>query len=324
LQGVDPRERAALRILVAVDDFTEAQLERMREATRAWAVLRRISQSSPAEQYRTELQGADIVVGWPDPKSLVDTRVRLVQLGSSGWDAYEYQGLEGSGIAICSGRGIYTTGVAEHCIAMMLALTRRLPTHVKDKGKKIFQRHAPYAELTGATACIVGLGSIGMDLASRCKGLQMRVIGVAREALPQGPAVDEVFSSRDLASAVHRADHVFMTASGHRGNHNLFNRDVLQSFRPTSYFYNVSRGSTVDEEALYELLADGKIAGAGLDVTLVEPLPESSPLWNLGDNVLITGHSAGISQGFPERFCALVIRNLNLFHQGKALENRVL
>jgi phosphoglycerate dehydrogenase-like enzyme len=72
------------------------------------------------------------------------------------------------------------------------------------------------------------------------------------------------------------------------------------------------------------LLAERRIAGAGLDVTLVEPLPEDSPLWNLGDNVLITGHSAGLSQGHPERFCALVIRNLCRFHKGETLENRVL
>jgi phosphoglycerate dehydrogenase-like enzyme len=77
-------------------------------------------------------------------------------------------------------------------------------------------------------------------------------------------------------------------------------------------------------EALYELLAEGRIAGAGLDVTMVEPLPQDSPLWDLGDNVLITGHSAGLSLGHPERFCALVIRNLRRFHEGEALENRVL
>ena len=104
--------------------------------------------------------------------------------------------------------------------------------------------------------------------------------------------MEKIFPVRDLKVAVGQADHVFLTVPGNRANQKLFTREVLQAFRPTTYFYNVSRGTTVDEEALYELLAEGRIAGAGLDVTMVEPLPQDSPLWDLGDNVLITGHNA--------------------------------
>ena len=136
--------------------------------------------------------------------------------------------------------------------------------------------------------------------------------------------MEKTFPVRDLKLAVSQSDHIFLTASGNRENQKLFTREVLEAFRHTAYFYNVSRGTTVDQAALCELLAERRIAGAGLDVTLVEPLPEDSPLWNLGDNVLITGHSAGLSQGHPERFCALVIRNLCRFHKGETLENRVL
>jgi len=315
---------APLQILVAVDDFTDNQFDRICDAVQGWALVRRIPQSTPSEQYRVELERAQIVVGWPDPRLLPGTNVRLVQIGSSGWDAYEGPELRNSGIAICSGRGIYSIGVAEHCIAMMLALARRLPLHIHDKQERVFRRHAPYAEIAGTTACIVGLGSIGMELAARCNGLAMRVIAVARDDSKTSPLTEQIFPVRDLKLAVSQADHVFLTASGNRENEKLFTREVLEAFRPTTYFYNVSRGTTVDQTALCELLAQGRIAGAGLDVALVEPLPEDSPLWNLGDNVLITGHSAGLSQGHPERFCALVIRNLCRFRDGETLENRVL
>jgi D-2-hydroxyacid dehydrogenase (NADP+) len=315
---------APLQILVAVDDFTDNQFDRICDAVQGWALVRRIPQSTPSEQYRVELERAQIVVGWPDPRLLPGTNVRLVQIGSSGWDAYEGPELRDSGIAICSGRGIYSIGVAEHCIAMMLALARRLPLHIHDKRQKVFRRHAPYAEIAGTTACIVGPGSIGMELAARCNGLAMRVIAVARDDSKTSPLTEQIFPVRDLKLAVSQADHVFLTASGNRENEKLFTREVLEAFRPTTYFYNVSRGTTVDQTALCELLAQGRIAGAGLDVALVEPLPEDSPLWNLGDNVLITGHSAGLSQGHPERFCALVIRNLCCFRDGETLENRVL
>jgi phosphoglycerate dehydrogenase-like enzyme len=315
---------APLQILVAVDDFADNQFDRICNAVQGWASVRRIPQSTPPEQYRAELQHAQIVVGWPDPRWLPGTNVRLVQIGSSGWDAYEGSELRDSGIAICSGRGIYSIGVAEHCIAMMLALARRLPLHIRDMQQRVFRRHAPYAEIAGTTACIVGPGSIGMELASRCNGLGMRVIAVARDDSKIIPPLEKIFAVGDLKLAVCQADHVFLTASGNRENQKLFTREVLEAFKPTTYFYNVSRGTTVDQAALCELLAQGRIAGAGLDVTLVEPLPEDSPLWNLGDNVLITGHSAGLSQGHPERFCALVIRNLCRFRDGETLENRVL
>jgi phosphoglycerate dehydrogenase-like enzyme len=316
--------KSPLQIVVAVDDLTEDHVNRISEAVREWGVVRRIPQSTAPEDYQAELQQAQIAVGWPDPRWLLGTGVRFLQIGSSGWDAYDSAEMRGSGIVVCSGRGIYSIGVAEHCIAMMLALARRLPSHIHDKQQKIFRRHPPYAEIAGTTACIVGPGSIGMELASRCSGLGMRVIGVVRDESRIGPPLEKIFPVRDLTIAVRESDHIFMTASGNRANQRLFTREILQAFRPTAYFYNVSRGTTVDEEALYELLAEGRIAGAGLDVAMAEPLPQDSPLWNLGDTVLITGHSAGLSQGYPERFCALVIRNLRRFHEGEAVENRVL
>ena len=182
-------------VLVAVDDFTEDHLRRIRKAVEEWALVRQIPQATSPEQYCAEIQAADIVVGWPEPKWLLGSRVQLLQIGSSGWDAYEHAGLENCGIAICSGRGIYSTAVAEHCIAMMLALARRLPVHVRDRQQRVFCRHPPYQEVAGTTACIVGLGSIGMQLAARCKGLGMRVVGVFRGDSQQCPEIDEMFSN---------------------------------------------------------------------------------------------------------------------------------
>jgi D-2-hydroxyacid dehydrogenase (NADP+) len=313
-----------LSILIAVDDFTEHHIDRISDAVRGWGVILRMPPGAALGDYQAELQRAQIVVGWPDPQWLPGTAVTLLQIGSSGWDAYDTAEMRSSGIVVCSGRGIYSIGVAEHCIAMMLALARRLPVHFHDQQQRLFRRHAPYSEIAGATACIVGPGSIGMELASRCRGLGMRVIAVARDESGNYAPIEQIFSVNDLKIAVQQADHVFLTAPGLRANQKLFSREVLEAFRPTTYFYNVSRGTTVDEDALYELLTEGKIAGAGLDVTTEEPLSQDNPLWKLGDNVLITGHSAGLSRGYPDRFCALVIRNLRRFHDGGELENRVL
>jgi len=312
------------QILVAVDNFTDEQLCRIQKQVAEWAEFESISQSTDPILFRKKINTKDIVIGWPRPDWIVGTNVRLLQIGSSGWDAYQNKGLEGSGIKLCTGRGVFTTGVAEHCIAMMLALVRRLPAHFRDQQENLFRRLPPYGEVVGSTACIVGLGDIGIELAKRCKCMGMRVVGVVRDTTRQYLHADEVVHVTSIKEAIRVADHVFVTLTGGEENRNLFSREVLQSLSSEAYFYNVSRGTTVDEKALAELLAAGKIAGAGIDVTTVEPLPRDSVLWSLGDNVLITGHSAGFSKGFPERFCQLVVRNLSKFHQNEALENQVI
>jgi len=312
------------KILIAVDHFSEEQFRRIREAVAEWADIEGLVQASNPSLFEEKLRSKEIVVGWPRANWLIGTNVVLLQIGSSGWDAYQNQGLEESGIKLCTGRGIYTTGVAEHCIAMMFALVRKLPVHFRDKQEKLFRRALPYGEVSGTSACVVGMGDIGVEVAKRCKALGMRVVGVVRDCQRAYAHTDEVYHISALRRAVTDANHIFVTVSGGEENRNLISADILQSLRSDAYFYNVSRGITVDEKALGDLIAAGKIAGAGLDVATVEPLPDTSPLWSLGDNVLITGHSAGFSLGFPERFCQLVIRNLSKFHNNEQLENQVM
>lgn len=317
-----------MTILIVNDDFSSEQVRRIRQTVAAWADVVRLAQHVGADEYRGRLRTTEIVVGWPRAAWLPGTAVRLVLMGSSGWEEYQHQGLDEAGIALCNGRGVYSIGVAEHAIAMMMALARRIPTYVHDKDQRLFRRHLPHpTELAGSTACVVGLGDIGTEVAKRCKGLAMRVVGVARRSRLPPEAVDSMRVASDeasLADALADADHVFLVMPGAADNVGLISRRVLERLKPTAFLYNLSRGTTVDETALYERLRDGYLAGAGLDVTAREPLPANSPLWELGDNLLLTGHSAGVSQGHAERFCQLVIRNLVNYHEGHPLENRVI
>jgi phosphoglycerate dehydrogenase-like enzyme len=313
------------RILIAVDDFTTSQLDQIRQTVADQAELIVIPQNAPETKYRAALANAEVAVGWPKADWLINTPVKFLQIGSSGWDDYQNKGLKEHGIALCNGRGKYSVGVAEHAIGMMMALVRRIPTHVHDKDARQFRRHLPYpSEIAGSTALIVGLGDIGTELAKRCKGLGMNVVAIVRRSGIDSEWVDKMVLLDDLKTALQQADHLFLTMPGSVENVNLFSRDVLARAKPTAYLYNLSRGTTVDEQALFEYLRDGKLAGAGLDVTTVEPLPETSPLWTLGDNVLLTGHSAGLSTRHTERFCQLVIRNLAHYLNRQPLENHVL
>jgi len=312
-------------VLIAYDDFSTHQVEGIRKAVADCVEVLHIAQTTPEADYRAALQTAEVVVGWPRAEWLPGTAVRAVFSGSSGWDEYQNRGLAEAGIALCNGRGVYSVGVAEHAVAMMMALVRRIPTYVHDKDARVFRRHLPYTgEIAGTTALVVGLGDIGTEVAKRCKGLGMKVVGVVRRAGVRSEWADSIVPVRTLTSVLPQADHVFLTLPGGGENVNLFSREVLGSMKTTAYLYNLSRGTTVHETALYEALRDGNLAGAGLDVTTQEPLPADSPLWTLCDNVLITGHSAGISSGHVERFNQLVVRNLTAYFSGKPLENRVI
>lgn len=314
------------KILIGVNDFDDEHFNRIRNAVEGRAIVEIIDQKVEDDKYLTALNDSEICIGWPKPEWIKDLDIRFLQIGSSGWDNYQNLGLETKeNFVFCTGKGLYTIGVAEHAIAMMLALVRRIPVHVHDKDQKEFRRHLPYtSEITGATACIIGMGEIGKAIETRCKGVGMKTIGVVRSALQKDDPRIKYFAFEDLQKAVAEADHIFLTIPAEPENSGYFNDAFFNACKPSAYFYNISRGSNVDEDALYNAIADNKIAGAGIDVTQVEPLPKESKLWNLGDNVLITGHSAGLSNGFAERFCELTIKNLNNFFNNQPLINRVI
>ena len=315
------------KILVAIDDFNKVHIHAIRNAVMDWAKIIRLPQVSEEIIYKEALADTDICIGWPLPEWLLTTSVQLLQTGSSGWENYQNKGLDTlTNFSLCTAKGIYSIGVAEHAIAMMLSLVRRIPTHVHDKVNKRFERHLPYApEITNAVACIVGMGEIGKEIAKRCKGLGMKVIGVVRNKTNNSIDYnDVVLPSSQLETAIADADHIFLCISGVTMNEKIFNENIFSNFKPSAFFYNISRGKNVDEKVLYQYLIKGKIAGAGLDVTEIEPLPATSKLWKLGDNVLITGHSAGLTAQHTNRFCDLVNRNLNNYHLKLPLENKVI
>ncbi len=315
------------KILIAVDDFSSRHRDLIDNAVSGWAEIVRLPQAADEVDYREALADTCICIGWPLPEWIHDTSVKLLQTGSSGWDNYQNKGLDQiSDFSLCTAKGIYSIGVAEHAVAMMLSLVRRIPVHVHDKDQRRFERHFPYApEITNAIACIIGMGEIGKAIAKRCKGLGMSVIGVVRNKEPSPfEYSDIVLEFSQLKTAVAGADHIFLSIPGGAMNENIINENIFSKCKPSAFFYNISRGTTVDEEVLYDYLVKGKIAGAGLDVTRTEPLPPTSKLWNLGDNVLITGHNAGLSAEHTNRFCNLVIKNLTNYHGGLPLENKVI
>lgn len=209
--------------------------------------------------------------------------------------------------------------VAEHVIALMFALAKKLPQAMTFQQKREWGQEAIWndgarpREIAGATLGLIGVGSIGGRVAQMASALGMRVLGVRAQVKKGCPAgVQAVFAPTELHEVLKQSDFVVVAAPLIDATHNLINAARLGAMKSSSYLINVGRGAQVDETALAEALRNRRIAGAALDVFEREPLPADSPLWNL-DNLLITPHTAGLTEKLWRRHYELFSVNLQRY-----------
>jgi phosphoglycerate dehydrogenase-like enzyme len=177
-------------------------------------------------------------------------------------------------------------------------------------------------ELAGKTMVLVGLGDIGARTARLAAALEMRVIGVERNPLLQVPGVERLVGVSQLRAVLAEAEVVVLTIPHTPTSTHLMGPAEFEAMKAGVYFVNIGRGKNVDEAALIAALQSGKIAGAGLDVFEIEPLPADSPLWDM-ENVIITSHYAGATPAYQARAMAIFIENLRRYRTGEALHNAV-
>ena len=255
-------------------------------------------------------------------------RLAFIQSISAGLDQYSRDDLRAAGIRLASAQGANERAVAEHAIALILALARQLPqardnqTARKWRGmiSDIAQRED---ELGGKTLVIVGMGRIGLRLATLAKAFDMRVIGTKREPSRGKGAADTVVAQDKMLSVLPEADFVALTCPLTPETEKLIDARALAAMKPSAYLINVARGRVVDEPALVDALGKGGIAGAAVDCVWEEPLPETSPLWK-ANNILITPHTAGETRRYEDNVIDLLLENLDRLWRGEtALKNGV-
>ncbi len=252
-------------------------------------------------------------------------RLRWVQATSAGINGWLYPEFVASGIMLTSAAGIHAVQISEHALALMLALTRGIDRFVRRQEKRQWRRppgDTSLGELFEKTLGIVGLGHIGEALAARAKALGMRVVGVKGRPEGYSGAADEAWGPDGLARLMRESDYVVDLLPQTPATVGVISREMIDAMKPTAYFINLGRGTTVDEAALASALSEGRIAGAGLDVFEEEPLPAESPLWGM-ENVIVTPHTAGQSPRYWERCTALFTANLRRYMAGEPLENLV-
>jgi phosphoglycerate dehydrogenase-like enzyme len=274
------------------------------------------------------LRGADILIGWSlQPEQLRAAKsLQWIYSITAAVDQFLYPELISSNIALTNAGSVHGPVVAEHAIAMLLALAKRLPSAVRYQERRKWAMEAIWDELPrpkeirGATVTVVGLGSIGTEVAAMAAALKMHVIGV-REHPERGAAGShEVVGYGSLDSAIARADFVVLAAPLTERTRHVIDARRLQLFKSTAFLINVSRGAVVDEAALVKALRDRKIAGAALDVFEEEPLSRWSPLWKM-PQVLITPHTAFLTENVWQRHYEVFAANLKRFVAGHALED---
>jgi phosphoglycerate dehydrogenase-like enzyme len=279
------------------------------------------------EGVEKEIRDAEVVITWSlRPEQIVLARkLRWIHSPAAAVHQLLFPELVDRDIIITNGRDVHGPVVAEHVIAMILALAKKLPQasrfqHRQAWGQEELWNSYPHPrEVAGATLGLVGLGTIGGSAARHASGLGMRVIAVREhpeKASPEG--VEQVFASSQLDTLLAQSDYVVLAAPVTSATHNLIDAAGLAKMKPDACLINVGRGQLVDEAALIQALRDHKIGGAALDVFVEEPLPPSSPLWNF-ENVLITPHTAGLTEKQWERQYAVVAENLRRYLNHQSL-----
>ncbi len=284
------------------------------------------------DEFQKRIGEADVVVVsgmWKNDLIPHAGKLKFIQSISSGMDQYSREQLGAKGVRLASAAGVNARAVAEHALALILAVARRLPEARDNQHKKVWrgmlgdltQRED---ELGGKTLLVVGMGRIGSHLAKLAKAFDMKVLGIRRDPAQGANGADSIHGMGELVKLVPQADFVALTCALTPETTGLMSAAAFAAMKPSAVFVNVARGKVADEAALIKTMQGNRIWAAALDVTAEEPLPAASPLWTL-PNVFITPHTAGETRAYEDNVLDILMENLDRLRRGeKTLRNQVL
>jgi phosphoglycerate dehydrogenase-like enzyme len=275
------------------------------------------------------LAGADAVIGICTPPVLKHAEAGLLWIHNYSVGMEHCKGLsetQRQHLVFTNNKRLSGPAIAEHTIAMLLALTHKLPAYQKAQGEGKWASElsdtVSFGELKGKTLLVAGLGGIGTEIAWRAHGLGMRVIAT-RSSSRDGPDfVDYVGLPGELNTLAGKADVVANALPLTPATTGVFNKAFFSALKPGAIFLSVGRGKSTVTGDLIAALESGNLYGAGLDVTEPEPLPADSPLWQL-PNVIITPHVSAAGTDSPQRTMVIAVENLRRYVAGEPLLNVV-
>ena len=273
-----------------------------------------------------EIGDAEIVVAWSIRPEQIAAAKKLRWIHSPAAAVHQliFPELVNSDIILTNAREVHGPVVAEHVIALIFALAKKIPSSVRLQEKHVWGQQILWDELprvrevAGATLGLIGLGSIGGAVAKSAKALGMRVIAVREHPEKGSEGADAVFGPAQIDEVFRQSDYVVLAAPVTTSTKAIANAERLALMKDDACLINVARGPLVDETALSAALRGEKIGGAALDVFPKEPLAADSPLWDV-PNLLITPHTAALSEKLWERHYALFSENLRRHLAGQPL-----
>ncbi len=308
--------------LLIIGSWNEDQLG---EIKKTFPQVQFVATGVPDEILR-EISDAEIVFGGVTREAfLAAKRLKWIQNSGAGVDRLApIAELAESDVIVTNTRGAHAATIAEHTFGLLISLTRNLPQCFQ--AQRDHNWHVrfdkPMVGLTGLTLGMVGLGNIGSAIAKRGHAFDMNVIAIDAHEVAKPDYVSELRLSDGLDDLLQRSDVVVVTTPRTPQTQGMLGEQQLRLMKPSSYLLVVSRGGIVDEDILARMLSEGRLAGAGLDVTATEPLPEDSPLWDT-PNLLITPHCSGGSAFTSTNVMAIFQENLRRYLAGEPLTNLV-
>ncbi|WP_434967885.1 D-2-hydroxyacid dehydrogenase [Peribacillus simplex] len=296
-------------------------LQKIKELVPEWTV---ITGRSP-EIWRDHIADAEVIAGWKAEMSVSidESEVKWIQTWSAGVNALPLENLEQKNVQITTANGVHAYPISETIFALMLALTRKVDTYIKQQQTKTWHHAHMKQEIHEKTIGIIGVGKIGKETAKIAKAFGMTVLGMRHSDISE-EFVDEMFTQEHLNDLLPRCDYIVVTLPLTPETRNMFGKKEFKLMKRSAFFINIGRGNLVIQNELVQALMDKEIAGAGLDVFETEPLPENSPLWEL-DNVIITPHTSGNTEFHDQRLIHdIFMPNLKNYLNGKTPSTNLL
>jgi phosphoglycerate dehydrogenase-like enzyme len=283
-----------------------------------------VATSTDAETLR-EIADADAFFGFPSREEyLAAKKLRWIQAPSAGIEfTRDVPELIESDVHLTNARGAHAATIAEHTFAMLLTLTRGLRYFDHAKGCHTWLRGEGYRNVVGIdglTMGLLGYGNIGRAIGKRAHAFEMTVMAVDANEVPVGEHAKSVWRLDRLHDMLRVTDVLTVAVPITPETRGMIGEKEIRALKPGSFLLVVSRGGIVDEKALLAALQDGHLAGAGLDVTEIEPLPPEDPLWD-APNLIITPHISGGSQLTTELMWSIFHENVGRFSRGEELKN---
>jgi len=305
-----------MKVMINSGELSPEQIRKIEELSDDIEVVFAKSQGDQL----TEIADTDIIFGGISRELFLKaSKLKWVHVPSAGVDGVIFPELAESDVILTSMKGHVGVHLADHAMALLLALARGINTALRNPGWEAQGRiRANAIELLGKTMGIIGFGGTGFEVARRATVFGMEVIALEPEDVQKPDFVKAMWKPDKFGDLLECSDIVTICAPLTDSTRGMFDLNAFRKMKRSAILINVTRGQIVDGAALIQALREGLIAAAGLDVTPQEPLPPGNPLWSM-DNVIITPHTSGGSPVRVERNVKLFCDNLERFLKRKPL-----